>query len=102
MSAVKRAPTGKPRGRPRKKPVMADTPKNVVLTPSTPIADADEKNPGPVDTSNEYPKVLYHKDSKVGALLSKLVATPEEAEALGDEWGSLAALQIETAPPEGH
>ena len=80
---------------------MAETPKNVVLTPSTPIADSDERNPGPADTSTDYPKVLYHKDSKPGALVSKLVASPEEAEALGGEWGTLAALNIETAPAEG-
>ena len=50
--------------------------------------------------SSEFPRTVYHKDSKPGNLIAKLVSTPDELKGLGTEWGSLAELNIETAPAE--
>lgn len=48
----------------------------------------------------EYPKAMYHKDSKPGALISKIVANAEEEKALGAGWGDHESLDFDTAPDE--
>src|SRR5262245_57960152 len=103
--AVKKS-SGRPRGRPPKlrTPVvskaepMTKTPKNVVLTSSNPSSDSGALVPEAENDSAVYPKVLYHKDSKPGALISQLVVDADAEKALGDEWMTLADLEIETAP----
>lgn len=51
--------------------------------------------------STDYPKTVFHKDSKAGKLITKVVNSAQEEHALGKEWGDLARLKIETAPAEG-
>jgi hypothetical protein len=81
-----------------------ETPKNVVLNQSKPAADPDAVLPGGGDVvSDEYPKALYHKDSKPGHPISKVVqSADEEQQAAKDGWSTLADLPVgkaEKAPP---
>lgn len=73
-----------------------ETPKNVVLNQSKPAADPDAVLPEAADVvSDEYPKALYHKDSKPGNLISKIVqSAEEEQQAAKDGWSTLADLPV--------
>ena len=74
---------------------MPTTPQNVLLS--------SQKRPPPgrsVETKDDeqFPKTLYHKDSKVGRLRSRMVQNEQEETAAGSDWKSLTDLDIETAP----
>jgi len=74
---------------------MSTTPDNVTLTPTRPHHQIEVP---PSSGFAEYPKAVYHKDSKSGALITRLVESAEELKALGKDWVSLKDLNIETAP----
>lgn len=75
------------------------TPENITLTQSNPSAPADALLPDSDTTSTEYPKALYSKNSKAGALITKLVQSAEEEKAAGDEWvSSVADLKLDVPP----
>lgn len=92
-------PIKRPRGRPPKNgyPPVTKTPDNVVLTHSHPHQPLEAEKPT-INGSADFPMAVYHKDSKVGALISRQVDSAEELKALGKEWGPLRDLNIETAP----
>jgi hypothetical protein len=74
---------------------MSTTPDNVTLTPTRPHHQIDVP---PGGGSLEFPKAVYHKDSKPGALVTRLVESADELKALGKDWVALKDLNIETAP----
>jgi hypothetical protein len=78
---------------------MADTP-TPGQHPSAPAAAKNDKDKAAKDAEN-YPKTVYHKDSKPGRLIAKTVQNAEEEKALGGEWGDVKSLGFATAPAEG-
>src|SRR5262245_58143880 len=99
MKKVIRPPAPRARGRPRKEHTpMAQTPKNQVLSGHKTPEPATPTQPETPPSSSDYPKALFHTDSKPGALVSRVVNSPEEEKELGEGWGPLSALDFETAP----
>jgi hypothetical protein len=74
---------------------MSKTPDNIVLTNTHPHHAVEEVSR---NLSADFPLAVYHVNSQPGALITQLVHSAEERQALGKEWVSLKDLNIETAP----
>lgn len=76
---------------------MAKTPENNILSGQTAKPVVPKQPEGP-PSSADYPKMVFHKDSKPGALITKTVQSAAEEGELDDAWGPITSLTFETAP----
>lgn len=76
---------------------MTETPKNQTLSSKVSSTAKPSATPEP-EAAASYPRMLVHRDSKPGALITKEVKSAEEAAELGDEWTTVDQLKFETAP----